>query len=236
MGILPTSTSRNFKLSRRSSSPPPGSTFDPTSTKTSSSDLNRRLTAGMRRLPRGGLNWVKRGLVVVLTFLVINLYWTGHPSSSLSSGSTTSRTTAGTEDRLPYPIPPRRLFRGRLPITQVLAHAPGFTIFRDVYFQRGRYIILTDAPYEIPDDLGKIAFVENQPEGEPKPVELVEVRKPPIMGNMPEFLERDRFVTPEMALRRFDPGKVEVVEGISVSLGVLLVGKVETSDRIGGLN
>lgn len=166
----------------------------------------------MRSLPRGTLNAVKRGLVVLLTFLVINLYWTGHSTSS--STSTVFRAGSDGPGELPYPLPRTRLLRGKVPITQVLNHAPGFTVFKDVYYQRGRYIIVTDSPHEIPSHLDQIAYIEGRPDNVPEPIELIEVRRPPIMNNMPT--DRDHYITPESALRRFDPANIEVIAGISV--------------------
>lgn len=171
----------------------------------------------MRSLPRGTLNAIKRGLVVLLTFLVINFYWRDHHPSTSTSLLGASLNGQGGEGHggLPYPLPRTRLLRNSIPLTQILNHAPGYTVFRDLYFHKGIYLILTDSPHEIPKNLDHIAFIENRPVEVPKPVEMLEVRREPIIGNFPKGMIHDAFITPEEAVKRFDVGKVEVVKGIS---------------------
>jgi hypothetical protein len=175
----------------------------------------------MRSLPRGTLNAIKRGLVVLLTFLVINFYWKDHYPSGSSTVSGFESSLNGRDGEghggLPYPLPRTRLLRNSIPLTQILNHAPGYTVFRDLYFHKGIYLILTDSPHEIPKNLDHIAFIENRPVEVPKPVQMLEVRREPIIGNFPKGMIHDAFITPEEAVKRFDVGKVEVVKGISVS-------------------
>ena len=216
-------TSRNSlprdRFTRRSS-PPPESTSTTTSTAKS---FTKRLPVQMRSLPRGTLNAIKRGLVVLLTFLVINFYWRDHhPSTSTSLlGASLNGQDGEGHGGLPYPLPRTRLLRDQVPLTQILNHAPGYTVFRDLYFHKGIYLILTDSPHEIPKNLDHIAFIENRPVEVPKPVEMLEVRGEPIIGNFPEGMINERYITPGEAVKRFGSeggdGKVEVVKGISVS-------------------
>jgi hypothetical protein len=243
--MLPTSrnTIPRDRFTRRSSPPPeisiPISTSN--STSTAKSFITKRLPVQMRSLPRGTLNAIKRGLVVLLTFLVINFYWRDHHPLRASSVSGFDSSLNGLDGEghggLPYPLPRTRLLRDQVPLTQILNHAPGYTVFRDLYFHRGIYLILTDSPHEIPKNLDHIAFIENRPVEVPKPVEMLEVRREPIIGNFPKGMIHDAYITPDETVKRFDVGNVEVVKGISVSgsLSTLLdcAGWVGAGDKVG---
>lgn len=158
---------------------------------------------------------MKRGLVVLLTFLVINLYWTGDRSSKSTYASSSSEGSGELSNLLGR----SRVLRGKVPFTQILNHAPGFTVFKNIYYQRGRYILVTDAPHEFPTDTTRLIFKGGDPllPQDANLLEMVEVRQPPIMINMPDYL--DHYITPEAAIRRFNPAEVEVIPGISVSDG-----------------
>jgi hypothetical protein len=187
---------------------------------------------GRTSLPRGTVNLIKRVTVVLIGFVIIKLVWFNGPSSSSDNNTlnnfpgrngspsvprTNPKRSGDSSTSWPFPYARTRLSRSVLPLTQVLNHAPGFTVFKDVYYRRGRFIILTDSPYSIPD-IDQIAYIEARPDNVLRPIELVEVRMKPIMGYMPEYIGKDRgAITPEEALKRFDPAKVEVIPGFSVS-------------------
>jgi hypothetical protein len=173
-----------------------------------------RLRMKFRSLPRSTINLIKRFIAILVTLIILkSFFWNSSKSSILDRSLSRRSSFSSSSDTWPFPLARTRLYRNKIPITQVLNHAPGFTVFKDLYYQNGRWVVFTDSPYEIPDP-DHIAFNGKIPEA----IQVAEVRAKPLMCDMHEYIFRDRrAIFPEAALQRFDPANVQVTPGFSVS-------------------
>lgn len=137
------------------------------------------------------------------------------PASPLSGSLQASVPWMEDHPGLPAPLSQSRKFRNSVPLTRILGHAPGFTILQNVYFYKGQYIFVTDEPYTFPGDIQLVVFRPDRDESLPPLVELFGIRDKPIMGGIAEYLVQGKWITPDETEKRFDPSRVNVIEGLT---------------------
>lgn len=155
-----------------------------------------------RRLGRVSLLLIFCLFSAVLTYTYKSIILT--TSSSVSSAFSPSLFVT-------VPEPSVKTYQA-LPQTSVLAHAPGFTVFENLYWRNFTYYILTDRPWSIPDVtlIASRGFEENHDPKNPA-VQVMALRNAAVAPEVREENQLGKTIGFEQARKSF--GMAEVLEG-----------------------